>query len=622
MRLLAPAFFWLAAVLVPLLVILYFLKLKRRPVLVPSTMLWRHAIEDIRVNAPFRWFRNNILLILQLLVLAALIWSLVRPATNARLGGGETYILLVDNSASMGALDEPGGRLARAREEARKVIDGMQPDDQAMIISFADKASIASSFSSNKSALVDRLKRIQVRQTRTELTEALKIAQGYAERAARAPIVYVLSDGRVGPTGRADLEAAEVRFVRVGKAGDNIGITAFNASRSFTGSDTVQVFARIHNFSDNDATTVCELLNDGTIIDARETAVEARDSAACLFEVRGIRQGVLAAHLTTLDDLAVDNTAWTVVEERPPLRVLLVSAGNLFLERVLEAAGRIELATVLPREFEPSENQAMDTSSFDLVIFDRFAPAAPPEPPAVFVGAVPGYGDLVPADEYENPMVLDWDRGHPLMLHTGFDDLRVAKALGVDRLQQSSVLLWSDRGALMFVYPRQELTDVVVAFDILESDWPLRVSFPVFFDNLLRFYSEFSQKGAGSLRTGSIIRIPVEGAQGGLSITDPRGKRHRVAPTGEKMGLFSKTAVAGLYTATTAEGTELRYALNLLDAAESDIAPVEDLQIGYKKVAGTPRIVRENRELWKLFACLALGFLLVEWAVFNRKIAA
>ena len=34
----------------------------------------------------------------------------------------------------------------------------------------------------------------------------------------------------------------------------------------------------------------------------------------------------------------------------------------------------------------------MDTSGFDLVVFDGFAPRQPPEPAAVFVGAAPGYG--------------------------------------------------------------------------------------------------------------------------------------------------------------------------------------------------------------------------------------
>src|SRR5277367_6223141 len=63
----------LALILVPLLIVLlYFLKLKRRPIQVPSTFLWKKSIEDLHVNSLLQWLRQNVLLLLQILVVVCL----------------------------------------------------------------------------------------------------------------------------------------------------------------------------------------------------------------------------------------------------------------------------------------------------------------------------------------------------------------------------------------------------------------------------------------------------------------------------------------------------------------------------------------------------------------------
>src|SRR5262249_28963511 len=61
----------------PLLVLLYFLKLKRKALQVPSTFLWKKSIEDLHVNALFQWLRDNILLLLQILTVLALIYAVM-----------------------------------------------------------------------------------------------------------------------------------------------------------------------------------------------------------------------------------------------------------------------------------------------------------------------------------------------------------------------------------------------------------------------------------------------------------------------------------------------------------------------------------------------------------------
>ena len=96
MSFLAPAMFWIAALAMPALLILYFLKLRRRQETVPSTLLWKRAVQDLQVNAPFQKLRKNLLLLLQLLILAAAIFALARPVVNSPVSNEKSVILLVD----------------------------------------------------------------------------------------------------------------------------------------------------------------------------------------------------------------------------------------------------------------------------------------------------------------------------------------------------------------------------------------------------------------------------------------------------------------------------------------------------------------------------------------------
>src|SRR3954463_1139229 len=87
-----------AAIFIPLLLILYFLKLRRREMTVPSTLLWKKAIQDLQVNAPFQRLRRNLLLLLQLLLLLLLLLALARPVANFSPGAGKMTVILIDRS--------------------------------------------------------------------------------------------------------------------------------------------------------------------------------------------------------------------------------------------------------------------------------------------------------------------------------------------------------------------------------------------------------------------------------------------------------------------------------------------------------------------------------------------
>src|SRR3954466_3329949 len=108
---------WMAAaaagIAVPALLVLYFLKLRRRELPVSSTLLWRKAVQDLQVNSPFQKLRKNLLLLLQLLCLLALCLALARPVANFKQGAGKLTVILIDRSGSMAAKDVDNNKRTR-----------------------------------------------------------------------------------------------------------------------------------------------------------------------------------------------------------------------------------------------------------------------------------------------------------------------------------------------------------------------------------------------------------------------------------------------------------------------------------------------------------------------------
>ena len=103
-----------------LILLLYFLKMKRKPLQVPSTYLWKKSIEDLHVNSLFQWMRDNVLLLVQLLTVLVLIYAVMAFQVYGGQGTGKHYILLIDSSASMGVADADGGATDSTRPRRRR----------------------------------------------------------------------------------------------------------------------------------------------------------------------------------------------------------------------------------------------------------------------------------------------------------------------------------------------------------------------------------------------------------------------------------------------------------------------------------------------------------------------
>src|SRR5579885_18574 len=194
------------------IIALYFLKLRRRPVRVPSTLLWQRSLEDLHVNSLFQRLRRNLLLFLQLLAVALAMLALAGPQMKGSGAVGQRFVLMIDNSASMSATDVAPNRLSRAKEAAKKIVSEMDSDDLAMVIAFSDTARVVSNYTGDRAVLAARIDSIEPTQATTSLREGLQVAAGLANPSKQigegvvassvvTPKLFIYTDG-----GFADVE--------------------------------------------------------------------------------------------------------------------------------------------------------------------------------------------------------------------------------------------------------------------------------------------------------------------------------------------------------------------------------------------------------------------------------
>ena len=402
---------WLIlAAVPPAIVALYFLKLKRHPVEVPSTYLWHKSVEDLHVNSIWQRLRRNLLLLLQLLVILLMVLALLRPGWRGAEISGDRFICLIDNSASMQATDVQPNRLEEAKRRAAELIDQMESGDAAMIVSFADTARVEREFTGNRRQLRRALDGIRPTQRSTSLVEALKVASGLANPGRSAEDksdfqvaealpakLFIFSDGKFDNVSGFSLGNLEPIYVPIGQSeAANVGIVALSVRRHPVKVGQLQLFARLENFGAQEVSLGTELFLDDRMIDADRVDIAAGESRGVVFDPGTIDAGVLRLRAATDDYLACDDEALVAVNPPRQAAVLLVTPGNKPLQLALgtDAVREIAEVTVESPAFlktKPYLKQA-GGGTYDLVIYDRCAPKEMPRANSLFIGTLPTKG--------------------------------------------------------------------------------------------------------------------------------------------------------------------------------------------------------------------------------------
>ncbi len=608
MQLLAPTVFIALIPLAGIIILLYLLKLRRLPVEIASTFLWRQALQDVQANVPFQKLRRNLLLILQLLVLTAIIAGLAAPYVLAERLGEKSTIIVLDASASMKATDVEGSRFEQARGWARRIITGMGRDDETAIIVCGARSHIAAPFTPDGRSLLQTIAQIRPTDCATTIRDGLLLAMSLAAKRPDTK-VYVISDGAFEPLPEV-AASADVHFLKVGRRSDNVAILAFEASRP-AGADEHQLFLRIRNFSGQQKDALLSLYHDSEIVDAEPISIKPDEDLVQTFNLRLHRSGLLKAEIDIADDLSADNVAYAFAETGGAISVLLVTPGNLFLEQALLVLPDVAVDRT---KMLDAATAATVADEYDMVIFDRVAP--PDDMASVPTMRILEGGDG--AGRLGSPDISRWETTHPLLVHVNLNAVEISSGRALERDGGTQALAWAGAAPLIVARDVPGAREVSFGFSFLDSDLPLRVGFPVLLSNVVEWLVEpGAGRGQMTVRPGAPLRFRTPSDVERVHVTTPGGLR-KVAGLVDRQAVFTGTDQVGVYIVEAGEQRR-QAAVDMRCSAESNLMPRDELQLGARRIDGMTHPPRVENQLWPYIVLAALLILLAEWHLYHRR---
>lgn len=653
-----PAALMAASISIPLLLLLYFLKLRRVERTISSTLLWKKAVQDLQVNAPFQKLRKNLLLFLQFLLLLAVLLAIAGPVVNFVRQPERNVVLLIDQSASMKTM-EPDGRprIEHACEAARDFVDNLAPGSKAMVIAFSDRAEVVCTFTNDKRRLKERIDSIEPNDARTRIGEALQLAVAYSSsfvettgdagfnpESLQIADIELFSDGRLTDAAEEFVTRAKMIHHVIGQATDNVGITAFDVRREIDRPGVVSVFAQVQNFGNANVTLDASLFLDDKLKDVQQitlgpaTSATSRPAADDISSGRNVlfepfehdAGGVLKVKLSRDDAFALDNTATGPIDPPRAVRILIVCDERetaYMLDRVFRDALEIHDVTVMSASMY--ENATEDEiavegrSAFDLVIVsdhdtDRLLPGN-----YLFFGGMPKVEGMSVEGEVEESYFVTWREAHPLLRYVTLDNVYTIKWKRLKLPTHAAKLIDGEDSTVMALITDPGHRYVVVAFNLLESNFRMQPAFPIFMQNAVDYLCGGAVTDSSRLiAPGDTFSVATPPGAQEMTVVRPDGTEDDIDIDDRHTMTYGRTREVGPYFAKfdDKDKTIETYCANILDTTESTIRANKNLTLSGQAVESVSGDVEVNEPLWPWAVGLALVLLLVEWWIYNRRV--
>ncbi len=608
MSFLSPWAIWFLAG-VPVIVALYFLRLKRRAITVSTHLFWQRAVNQTSRNSFFQRLRHLFSLLLHVLILLLLVGALARPVIDRFIRGGASVVLVLDCRARMQATSPDGTvRFEKALAAARGYVREVSDARQFAIVKLDAAPSVAVPFTGDEKPLLDTLANVQASDATGDMDAALNLASSLLDARSGSRRIILFSDRQPATALRFPLTTHAIPANT-----ENVAITRFATRPLPANPETSDVLLEVRNFGKAPVTTNVELSYDGKPLDVKPVQIPAGTSILSVFPTLAkpsrTSRGWLTARLDAADGLMLDNTAYAMLPPARAKRVLLISKGSFFLEKMLEADTTVKFELLTPDAYSPAIG-----AKFAATIFDGEMPPgfdlAKSDGNFLFIKRTPFPAGAV----IDQPLVTDVDAAHPATRNVSLRNVTIlhAQTLAIPPSAdgwQFAAPLRSFENALLITGQRKAQRIAALAFDVVDSDLPLRVAFPLLISNTVHWLAGAEPDSLPSLIAGQTLALGPDQKASSQTLTAWPRDGVIAAPT--VTGAFQPMR-DGFYQVVDADGARW-LAVNTFSDAESALSSGADtLPVALPTtLTGWP--------LWQWLAVAAFALLVGEWWLHHKR---
>lgn len=585
----------LALLSVPVIVLMYLWKQKYQQKQVPSLFLWEKVLTQTKSQQPWQKLKKNKLMLLQIVAAVLLSFALAAPFVAGSMQVQDA-VLALDCSLSMQTTDGKQSRFDLAKKDMMAWVEQSADNSSFSLVMLTDTPFVAVSDEQDKQTILKLLEKAQPTAGGVDWETAKTLLVAEQDALGGDILLYTDDYGNLGT-----MQAVEQIY---NQQEQNTAVTLLSHTLQADGG---YVLARLHWYGTGEVQKTVTLFADGAVYDTKTVTISAEQDADVVFEGVPEQTKTVEVHISPEDALSMDDVRYLGVGKAQTQKVLLVTKGNVFLEKALSLLEQVDF-------YKTEETQ---TSGYGLYIFDGVMPdVLPTDGHLLFLNSPKNDLFTVEAEQNFSGLVKGADG-------TGLENIKdIAFALqkGTPLSANWGKALLQTEGKSLGLFGETNGRKIAaLGFDLHNSDFPLQTTFPVLWYRLMEWYFPEQTAGISQSVSGQAISFALKPDTQKAVVQTAKGKEIAILPPTPARTL-TETTQTGWYLLkeTDAKGNTITtpFGVNAQTVGESDLRLTKEAA---EQTATTNKTIHAGKPITIWLLLLLLGVILIEWWVNCRE---